>query len=80
MYQVLTTLPESPFETDIGYQVVFLIDLPRKPQGSADTSSPPFLEELKYFMKASKFHDNIIAKLGDFDFSQTADYAFVHTM
>jgi hypothetical protein len=33
-----------------------------------------------YFLKASTLHDNIIAKLKDFDFSKTAQFAFVHTM
>lgn len=31
-------------------------------------------------MKASTVNENIIAKLEGFDFSETARYAFVHTM
>ena len=60
-------------------QSVFLIDLPRKTAGSKD-SKVPFYEELVYFLKASTVNENIIAKLGNFDFSQTTHIAFVHTM
>ncbi|RMJ22803.1 hypothetical protein PHISP_06325 [Aspergillus sp. HF37] len=57
---------------------VFLIDLPRKAdQGSTNT---PFYEELVHFLRASTLHENIIAKLDQFDFSKTAHLAFVHTI
>lgn len=60
-------------------QSVFLIDLPKKTAGSSETKTS-FYEELVYFLKASTLHENIIAKLDSFDFSQTAHIAFVHTM
>lgn len=60
-------------------QSVFLIDLPRKTAESSETKTS-FYEELVYFLKASTLHENIIAKLDNFDFSQTAHIAFVHTM
>jgi hypothetical protein len=43
-------------------------------------SKTPFYEELVYFLKASTVHENIVAKLSSFDFSETARFAFVHTM
>ncbi|KAL1964231.1 hypothetical protein VTN77DRAFT_7189 [Rasamsonia byssochlamydoides] len=60
---------------------VFLIDLPKKPAHS--TSEKPttaFFEDLVYFLRASTLHENLIAKLSDFDFSETARFAFVHTI
>lgn len=43
-------------------------------------SKPDFYDDLVYYLKATKVHENIIKKLGSFDFSKTARYAFVHTM
>lgn len=33
-----------------------------------------------YFLSATTLHANVIRKLEAFDFSETASYAFVHTM
>lgn len=60
-------------------QSVFLIDLPRKTAGPSEITTS-FYEELVYFLKASTLHENIITKLDNFDFSQTAHIAFVHSM
>ena len=62
------------------FQVVFMIDLPRKSATASDEGSTLFYENLIYFLKAATLHDEIIAKLSEFDFSETADIAFVHTM
>ncbi|KAL2785476.1 tyrosyl-DNA phosphodiesterase-domain-containing protein [Aspergillus keveii] len=60
---------------------VFLIDLPKRdPTVPTTDSKTNFYTDLVYFLKASTLHDNIIAKLKDFDFSKTAQFAFVHTM
>ncbi|PCG90549.1 Tyrosyl-DNA phosphodiesterase [Penicillium occitanis (nom. inval.)] len=60
---------------------VFLIDLPKKStHDAADAPKTAFHEELAYFLKASTLHENIIAKLSSFDFSETSRYAFVHTV
>ncbi|OKP14923.1 hypothetical protein PENSUB_5083 [Penicillium subrubescens] len=60
---------------------VFLIDLPRIELGvKVEKFDTPFKEELAYFLKASKLRDDAIKALDDFDFSQTARYAFVHTI
>jgi len=58
-----------------------LIDLPKK-SDDASSQSPKtsFYEELVYFLNAMTLHENIISKLDGFDFSQTARYAFVHTV
>ncbi|KAF3399761.1 Tyrosyl-DNA phosphodiesterase 1 [Penicillium rolfsii] len=45
-----------------------------------ETSNTAFKEELVYFLKASNLRDDAIKALEDFDFSQTARYAFVHTI
>lgn len=60
-------------------QSVFLIDLPKRAEGP-EVQRTLFHEELVYFLKASSLHENVISKLDDFDFSKTAQYAFVHTM
>jgi hypothetical protein len=70
----------SLLDADADSQMVFLIDLPRKAEGSANEPENMFLQELKHFMLASGFHANIISKLDEWDFSQTSDMAFVHTM
>ncbi|KAL1868978.1 hypothetical protein Plec18167_007980 [Paecilomyces lecythidis] len=60
---------------------VFLIDLPKKPdQASGQTQETPFYKDLVYFLSASALHANIISKLEAFDFSETAPFAFVHTI
>ena len=60
-------------------QVLFLIDLPRK-QNSPEQKTTAFFDDLVYFLKASTLNEKIIAKLSEFDFSETANIAFVHTM
>ncbi|KAL1972509.1 hypothetical protein VTN31DRAFT_6923 [Thermomyces dupontii] len=58
--------------------IVFLIDLPKR---TSDSFKPtPFYEDLVYFLRASTLHENIIAKISTFDFSETTRYAFVHTI
>ncbi|KAL3458664.1 tyrosyl-DNA phosphodiesterase-domain-containing protein [Aspergillus heterothallicus] len=60
---------------------VFLIDLPKKSTTThKDDSRTSFYADLVYFLKASTLHDNIIAKLDDFDFRKTFKFAFVHTI
>lgn len=61
------------------WQTVFLIDLP-KISISTQRSQTPFYEELVYFLEATTLHRNVIKKLEEYDFSETARYAFVHTM
>ncbi|PTU18765.1 hypothetical protein P175DRAFT_0534536 [Aspergillus ochraceoroseus IBT 24754] len=60
---------------------VFLIDLPKKddkPPGSEPSTH--FYNELVHFLKSSTLHENIISKLGSFDFSKTERLAFVHSI
>ncbi|KAL6235992.1 hypothetical protein BDW75DRAFT_123752 [Aspergillus navahoensis] len=58
---------------------VFLIDLPKK-DASTSGDSTSFYRDLVQFLKASTLHVNVIAKLESFDFSKTAQFAFVHTI
>lgn len=79
MYSILV-FPER-LSSDNLLQTVFLIDLPKLSESSTNVvSKTSFYEDLVYFLKASTLHDNIITKLSSFDFSETARYAFVHTM
>ncbi|KAJ5936920.1 hypothetical protein N7466_003370 [Penicillium verhagenii] len=59
---------------------VFLIDLPRKVAFSHESPKTFFYQELVYFLKASTLNEHIIAKLDEFDFTETARYAFIHTI
>lgn len=61
-------------------QSVFLIDLPRKDGPTTGESKTSFYNDLVYFLRATTLHENVIAKLENFDFSNTAQFAFVHTM
>ena len=57
-----------------------MVDLPRRSAIANEAPFPLFYEDLIYFLKASTLDDSIIEKLSEFDFSKTADIAFVHTM
>lgn len=59
--------------------MLFLIDLPRKANETVDDTTP-FRDELVYFLRASTLNEKIIDKMLQYDFSQTAKYAFVHSM
>ncbi|KAJ9395888.1 hypothetical protein DTO282F9_7133 [Paecilomyces variotii] len=60
---------------------VFLIDLPKKSvHSSTRTQETSFYQDLVYFLSATTLHANVIRKLEAFDFSETASYAFVHTI
>ncbi|OAX79145.1 hypothetical protein ACJ72_06536 [Emergomyces africanus] len=60
--------------------IVFLIDLPRKLPDSDNGPRTSFLDDLVYFLQASKLHEKIIDNMLQFDFSATKDIAFVHTI
>ncbi|KAL2855450.1 tyrosyl-DNA phosphodiesterase-domain-containing protein [Aspergillus pseudoustus] len=59
---------------------VFLIDLPKKSSTATDNPTTNFYTDLVYFLTASTLHGTIIAKLAGFDFTKTANLAFVHTI
>ncbi|KAJ5715156.1 uncharacterized protein N7483_012337 [Penicillium malachiteum] len=67
-------------ENELMENTVFLIDLPKKKDPSVETPKTFFYEELVYFLKASTLEEGMIRKLDSFDFSETARYAFVHTI
>jgi hypothetical protein len=57
-----------------------MVDLPRKSGTANGEGFTLFYEDLVYFLKAATLHDAVIGRLSEFDFSKTADLAFVHTM
>ncbi|KAJ5935928.1 hypothetical protein N7454_005226 [Penicillium verhagenii] len=67
-------------ETRLMENTVFLIDLPRKVGSDHDSPKTFFYQELVYFLRASTLNEHIIAKLDEFDFTETARYAFIHTI
>jgi len=72
----------SPQRAYRGIQVVFLIDLPRLPEGQLTdpVQLTHFGEELLYFVKAMGLDQGTIDSMRRFDFSRTAHLAFVHSM
>ncbi|GFP60428.1 hypothetical protein TASIC1_0018003300 [Trichoderma asperellum] len=80
-------MPYDWGETGVMENMVFLIDLPRlenpaSPHASAARSHAPtrFYTELVYFLQATGVGEKMLASLANYDFSRTADIAFVHTM
>lgn len=69
-------------ETGVMENSLFLIDLPRLPQGrkTSKEDMTPFGRDLIYFLKAMDLDASIIQSIHNFDFSATKDYAFVHTI
>ncbi|KAK1149864.1 hypothetical protein N8T08_003420 [Aspergillus melleus] len=59
---------------------VFLVDLPQRLDKTSEIPKTAFYENLVYFLKASTLHENVIAKLGNYDFSKTEHFEFVHTI
>lgn len=57
-----------------------MIDLPRKKETEKNEKSTHFYRDLVYFLRASNLKGTVIEKLSWFDFSQTANIGFVHTM
>ena len=61
--------------------MVFLIDLPKLPKGSSiEGTGTPFMEDLSYFLTAQGVDAAMVQSLRNYDFTETARYAFVHSM
>jgi hypothetical protein len=75
-------MPYDWGETGVMENMVFLIDLPRLPQGhlTSPENMTFFGTELIYFCTAMNLGLDIVASLYKFDFSATACMAFVHTI
>ncbi|KAK1236935.1 hypothetical protein MKX08_007883 [Trichoderma sp. CBMAI-0020] len=80
-------LPYDWGETGVMENMVFLIDLPRldhpaSTHASTARSYAPtrFYTELVYFLQATGVGEKMVASLANYDFSRTADIAFVHTI
>lgn len=61
---------------------MFIIDIPRieDAESSVSTEPTPFREELCYFLAAQGMDESLVRSLGNYDFSETASYGFVHSM
>ncbi|KAH8689649.1 tyrosyl-DNA phosphodiesterase-domain-containing protein [Talaromyces proteolyticus] len=59
---------------------VFLIDLPKISGTNNEAPKTAFYEDLTYFLEASTLHPSLIEKISTYDFTETARYAFVHTI
>ncbi|KAH6603416.1 hypothetical protein Trco_008191 [Trichoderma cornu-damae] len=73
-------------ETGSMENMVFLIDLPRldSPATHDNTASHSpttrFYTELAYFLRATGVGEKMVASLSNYDFSETSDIGFVHTI
>ncbi|KAI0190085.1 tyrosyl-DNA phosphodiesterase-domain-containing protein [Astrocystis sublimbata] len=65
-------------ETGVMENMVFLIDLPMATQPKKQVTM--FEQELCYFLKASGLDESLIDSLSKYDFSETEQYRFVHTI
>lgn len=69
-------------ETGVMENSVFMIDLPRLPEGVkvAATERNAFCAELLYFLEKQDLDEDIRNGVSNFDFSSTDEMAFVHTI
>ncbi|RYC59815.1 hypothetical protein CHU98_g6380 [Xylaria longipes] len=65
-------------ETGVMENMVFLIDLPKATE--SENQLTMFGQELCYFLKSSGLDDSLVSSLSKYDFSETNQYRFVHTM
>ncbi|MCJ1400406.1 hypothetical protein MMC11_003611 [Xylographa trunciseda] len=69
-------------ESGVMENTVFLLDLPRLPNGCSTLPDDLtfFGKELIYFCQAMGLQTDVVNSIYDFDFSATRDVAFVHTI
>lgn len=60
--------------------MVFIIDLPLLKDPDLGRDLTPFGEELAFFLEAQGLEQSLIRSLKKYDFSETKELAFVHTM
>ena len=82
---VVPTANLVPFdwgETGVMENMVFLVDLPRLPDGDRITTEQltQFGQDLVYFLRAMGLEESMVNSIFGFDFSATKDTAFVHTI
>ncbi|KAI0115828.1 tyrosyl-DNA phosphodiesterase-domain-containing protein [Nemania sp. FL0031] len=65
-------------ETGVMENMVFLIDLPLTKQPGNQLNM--FGQELAYFLKAAGLDESLISSLSKYDFSETDQYRFIHTI
>ena len=59
---------------------VFLIDLPKHDADGVADQRPQFAEDLLFFIQAQGLPDDVLRRVCEHDFTQTADLGFVHTI
>ena len=67
-------------ETGTMENMCFIIDLPRLPETEQVEKLTFFGEELVYFLNAQRLEKSIVNSLYKFDFSNTRNIAFIHTI
>ncbi|KAK4114100.1 phospholipase D/nuclease [Canariomyces notabilis] len=69
-------------ETGTMENMVFIIDLPKFETAEERDAQKltPFGEELCYFLLAQGMDEKLVSSLGNYDFSETNRYGFVHTI
>ncbi|KAI9796827.1 MAG: hypothetical protein M1833_005970 [Piccolia ochrophora] len=80
---VVPTANLVPFdwgESGVMENMVFLMDLPRLKPKSPVADLTLFKKELIRFLEANQLGDDVIRGVQNFDFSETKDMAFVHTI
>ncbi|KAL9033040.1 MAG: hypothetical protein Q9214_007700, partial [Letrouitia sp. 1 TL-2023] len=75
-------IPHDWGETGLMENTIFIIDLPRLPNGQTTEESliTDFGKDLIYFLKALSLDKTIIESISRFDLSATKGLAFVHTI
>ena len=81
---VVPTANLTPYdwgETAVMENMMFLIDLPRLPKTHGPAENLTFFgQELVYYLRAMGLQDDVLRSIYNFDFSQTSNLAFVHTI
>lgn len=62
------------------YKTCFIIDLPRLPYKIESAQLTQFEEDLIYYLTAMGLDSVVVESIKKFDFSNTRDLAFVHSM
>ncbi|KAF2643717.1 phospholipase D/nuclease [Massarina eburnea CBS 473.64] len=60
--------------------MVFLIDLPRRPEGPVKELETPFGKNMFQYLKAQEVPKNVVDGILKFDFSETKNFGFVHSI
>lgn len=64
------------------HKMAFIIDLPliEDPEQRSAAKPTMFADDLTFFLRAQGLDEGLVKSLEKYDFSETARYAFVHSM